>query len=76
LAATHQALALAFLFHRPQISVEPVESFLDHLGSGHIVARVVNNAALMRNVNLTAELDRFVAKKVKTGRYENASCGI
>lgn len=26
-----------------------------------------------RNVNLTAELDRFVAKKIKTGRYENAS---
>jgi antitoxin ParD1/3/4 len=26
-----------------------------------------------RNVNLTDELDRFVAKKVKTGRYENAS---
>ena len=26
-----------------------------------------------RNVNLTNELDRFVAKKVKTGRYENAS---
>ncbi len=26
-----------------------------------------------RNVNLTGELDRFVAKKVKTGRYENAS---
>jgi antitoxin ParD1/3/4 len=26
-----------------------------------------------RNVNLTAELDRFVTKKVKTGRYENAS---
>jgi len=26
-----------------------------------------------RNVNLTAELDRFVAKKVKSGRYENAS---
>ena len=26
-----------------------------------------------RNVNLTKELDRFVAKKVKTGRYENAS---
>ena len=26
-----------------------------------------------RNVNLTEELDRFVAKKVKTGRYENAS---
>ena len=26
-----------------------------------------------RNVNLTAELDRFVAKKVKTGRFENAS---
>jgi len=24
-----------------------------------------------RNVNLTNELDRFVAKKVKTGRYEN-----
>jgi antitoxin ParD1/3/4 len=26
-----------------------------------------------RNVNLTDELDRFVTKKVKTGRYENAS---
>jgi antitoxin ParD1/3/4 len=26
-----------------------------------------------RNVNLTDELDRFVAKKIKTGRYENAS---
>ena len=26
-----------------------------------------------RNVNLTDELDRFVAKKVKSGRYENAS---
>jgi len=28
---------------------------------------------LTRNVNLTEELDRFVLKKVKTGRYENAS---
>jgi len=26
-----------------------------------------------RDVNLTAELDRFVATKVKSGRYENAS---
>ena len=26
-----------------------------------------------RNVNLTEELDRFVVKKVKSGRYENAS---
>ena len=26
-----------------------------------------------RNVNLTDELDRFVAKKIKAGRYENAS---
>ena len=26
-----------------------------------------------RNVNLTEQLDRFVAKKVRTGRYENAS---
>lgn len=26
-----------------------------------------------RNVNLTSELDHFVAKKIKTGRYENAS---
>lgn len=26
-----------------------------------------------RNVNLTAELDRFVVKKVQSGRYENAS---
>jgi antitoxin ParD1/3/4 len=26
-----------------------------------------------RNVNLTEELDRFVAGKVESGRYENAS---
>src|SRR5580658_10447998 len=26
-----------------------------------------------RNVNLTNELDRFLAKKIKAGRYENAS---
>lgn len=26
-----------------------------------------------RNVNLTDELDRFVLKRVKSGRYENAS---
>jgi len=26
-----------------------------------------------RNVNLTTELDHFVATKVKSGRYENAS---
>lgn len=26
-----------------------------------------------RNVNLTDELDRFVATKVESGRYENAS---
>ncbi|MEO8901546.1 MAG: type II toxin-antitoxin system ParD family antitoxin, partial [Polyangiaceae bacterium] len=26
-----------------------------------------------RNVNLTDELDRFVAVKVSSGRYENAS---
>ena len=26
-----------------------------------------------RNINLTIELDRFVATKVKSGRYENAS---
>jgi antitoxin ParD1/3/4 len=32
-----------------------------------------NTAVPTRNVNLTEELDRFVARKVKTGRYENAS---
>ena len=26
-----------------------------------------------RNVNLTDELDRFVATRIETGRYENAS---
>jgi antitoxin ParD1/3/4 len=26
-----------------------------------------------RNVNLTVELDRFVASKIEAGRYENAS---
>jgi antitoxin ParD1/3/4 len=35
----------------------------------------IERAAAMptRNVNLTDELDHFVAKKVKSGRYENAS---
>jgi antitoxin ParD1/3/4 len=32
-----------------------------------------NVAMPTRNVNLTDELDRFVATKVKSGRYENAS---
>ena len=31
------------------------------------------NTMPTRNVNLTNELDRFVAAKVKSGRYENAS---
>jgi antitoxin ParD1/3/4 len=26
-----------------------------------------------RNINLTDELDRFVSRKIKSGRYENAS---
>ena len=26
-----------------------------------------------RNINLTPELDRFIAAKIKNGRYENAS---
>ena len=26
-----------------------------------------------RNVNLTADLDRFIVEKVPSGRYENAS---
>ena len=35
----------------------------------------IESAAVMptRNVNLTDELDRFVAKKIKSGRYENVS---
>jgi antitoxin ParD1/3/4 len=39
------------------------------------ISLFMERAAAMptRNVNLTDELDRFVAKKVKTGRYENAS---
>jgi antitoxin ParD1/3/4 len=32
-----------------------------------------DSAMPTRNVNLTDELDRFVATKVKSGRYENAS---
>jgi antitoxin ParD1/3/4 len=31
------------------------------------------NRGPLHNVNLTDELDRFVATKVKSGRYENAS---
>jgi antitoxin ParD1/3/4 len=31
------------------------------------------NVMPTRNVNLTDELERFVARKVKSGRYENAS---
>ena len=36
-----------FLFHRPQISVQPVERFLDHLVVGYIVARIVDHTALV-----------------------------
>jgi antitoxin ParD1/3/4 len=32
-----------------------------------------NRTVPTRNVNLTTELERFVLKKVKSGRYENAS---
>ena len=37
--------------------------------------RAMERTAAMptRNVNLTSELDRFVTRKVKSGRYENAS---
>jgi antitoxin ParD1/3/4 len=38
------------------------------------VPSIERDAAMpTRNVNLTDELDRFIAKKVKSGRYENAS---
>ena len=39
--------AFVFLFHRPQIAVQPVECFLDHLVSGNVVAGIVNHAALV-----------------------------
>jgi len=42
------------------------DSFEIHTTAGPVIMPT-------RNVNLTDELDRFVAKKVKTGRYENAS---
>jgi antitoxin ParD1/3/4 len=32
-----------------------------------------DDAMPTRNVNLTDELDRFIAQKVKSGRYESAS---
>jgi antitoxin ParD1/3/4 len=40
-----------------------------------LVYEFIESAVVMptRNVNLTDELDRFVATKVKSGRYENAS---
>jgi antitoxin ParD1/3/4 len=38
-----------------------------------LVSAVVQALMPTRNVNLTGELDRFVAQKVKSGRYENAS---
>jgi antitoxin ParD1/3/4 len=41
------------------------------------LAKIANRARISdmptRNVNLTDELDRFVTKKVSSGRYENAS---
>ena len=37
------------------------------------MVKLVDRIMPTRNVNLTEELDRFVLKKVKTGRYENAS---
>src|ERR1039457_6720558 len=45
--------------------------------SARLLAILANNGRIKvmptRNVNLTAELDRFVLEKVKRGRYENAS---
>ena len=38
-----------------------------------MLVELVERIMPSRNVNLTEELDRFVLKKVKTGRYENAS---
>src|SRR6202045_1930212 len=71
-------------FHRAQVperSSNPVMCF--HFSIGNLCQSVmmdlkstfIERATAMptRNVNLTHELDRFVAKKVKTGRYENAS---
>src|SRR5271154_229461 len=45
------------------------------IGVGWLLDWATEGAFVMptRNVNLTRELDRFVAKKIKTGRYENAS---
>ena len=34
---------------------------------------ILGAAMPTRNVNLTAELDRFVRRRVKAGRFENAS---
>src|ERR1017187_3331628 len=45
--------------------------------SAGLLAILANNGRIKvmptRNVNLTAELDRFVLEKVRRGRYENAS---
>ena len=46
-----------------------------HQSSQQALRTSMESAATMptRNVNLTNELDHFVARKVKSGRYENAS---
>jgi len=41
------------------------------LANGSFIAHI--EIMPTRNVNLTEELDRFVAEKVASGRYENAS---
>jgi antitoxin ParD1/3/4 len=63
---------------RPVAKNEPCKLLLAIFANRVMMAvkstRVERTAAMpTRNVNLTNELDRFVAQKVKTGRYENAS---
>jgi len=43
------------------------------LSKAEVASLERSEAMPTRNVNLTDELDRFVASKVKSGRYENAS---
>src|ERR1017187_7733913 len=54
-------IALAIFANHVMVPLSP------HPGGGRV------DAMPTRNVNLTRELDRFVATKVKSGRYENAS---
>jgi antitoxin ParD1/3/4 len=70
----HEFRPLSIPMHRHRIGTSLLAIFANRAMIGLEIPPIERAAAVpTRNVNLTEELDHFVAKKVKSGRYENAS---